>query len=133
LVYYIAGNLFYRDESGKVIVSIEPGNQRLTGAKTGELLRYDRWPGGRAEQIRTQENVFVELINHKLTADTLKTGETLFKVCVSLIDTDVSLADYMRYSEWLSNLAAKENPAVAVSAGGSFSARDGQSVYKRRL
>ncbi|MDR1891804.1 MAG: LCP family protein, partial [Oscillospiraceae bacterium] len=33
LGYDLAGSLFYRDESGTVLVSIEPGNQRLAGAE----------------------------------------------------------------------------------------------------
>ena len=129
VVYDIPGNLIHRDNEGKVIVSIETGKQRLTGQKTGELLRYPKWPEGRREQTKIQERVFESLINQYFTAETLKIGDILFKFCVNFADTDISYADYSRYLPWLNKVAESEKPAKAFSAGGEFSEQNGKIIY----
>ena len=86
-------------------------------------------------QVYVQEKVFAALINQHLTKENLKpgaiTGDGLFKSCVGFVsETDISLTDFLTYLIRLNELAESAEPAKPHSAGGSFTVRDGATVYE---
>lgn len=110
--------MVYDDPAQDLHINLPPGTYELDGEQVVHLLRYRKGnpdpitgirPGyvnGDTDRIKVQQDFIKTLVEQKLNVSLVKKLPTIFSDVMSEIDTNLSVADVIKYSRYLTDFTS---------------------------
>lgn len=111
-------------DTGDPLINLKEGQQHLDGEKAEQLVRFRRYVEGDVGRIEVQQIFLKALAEKVLSTETiLKNLPDLIKVVYKYVETDVSMADAMKYVNYvdkvdMSKISMETLPGVGQYVGG---------------
>jgi LCP family protein required for cell wall assembly len=110
-------------DTGDPLINLKKGDQHLDGEKAEQLVRFRRYVEGDVARIQTQQLFLKALAEKVLSTETiLKNLPDLISVMYKYIDTDISMADALKYVNYvdkinMGNVSMETLPGVGQYVG----------------
>lgn len=113
---------------GRTVV-MPKGNYRLDGRKAADILAYPAYKGGEVERSDRGALLLSQMVGENLPAFLTDVGDTLTRIVLDTVDTDLSWKDYEERKPALVFLAKLDLPATTVVYIDGSSSWDGSVFY----
>lgn len=111
-------------DTGDPLINLKEGDQHLDGEKAEQLVRFRRYVEGDVARIEVQQLFLKALAEKVLSTETiLKNLPDLISVMYKYIETDISMADALKYVNYvdkvdMSKISMETLPGVGQYVGG---------------
>jgi LCP family protein required for cell wall assembly len=98
-------------ENDDFMLSLVKGKQGLKGDSLNKYMKYCSFKGD--EGLDKQAEIICNMLIQYINTDKLEDGEELFGTLMNLVDSNISIVDYMGSAAYLNQIASKENGVKA--------------------
>lgn len=106
---YVPQDMYYSDPVQGLYINLKEGQQHLDGDQAEQLVRFRKYPTGDLGRIEVQHQFFSAFVGKILDSETIiSNAPQLIKAAFEYVDTDLKLADMLKYAKYINQLKSSE-------------------------
>ena len=108
-------------DTGDITINLKKGLQTLDGEKALQLVRFRRYADGDVGRIQVQQLFLKALAEKVLSTESIVTNlGDYIKVMYKHVDTDVSMADAMKYANYITKIDMEKISMETLPGAGQY-------------
>ena len=105
---YVPKKLKYQDDSQRLYINLNAGQQRLDGNKAIQYMRFRNDELGDIGRVQRQQAFFRAFIEQKLKPETISKFPEILAILKENIDTNLSIEEFLALASYTSTLERKD-------------------------